>query len=287
MKKFISILISLLVLTSMISCNASFEIIKKGAKGDIVVEIQTLLTEHGYPVGTIDGDFGKKTENAIKEYQTDNGLEVTGTIDEATYEKLIGWADCVHEYGEWKTTEEPTCTTSGIRMHTCSLCGKYEYVDLPATGHTLVNSSNGNGKVCSICGYIDKTLRIGSKITSTNYSFEVMDIYYATELTEQIGETVWATTIDSPMTFIKLSFTNLSTQTLPEIGSGRITNAKLTYDNKYIYEGKYFLFGDIVPLGTRYLYIGYVSPDVITNNTNVSLIAEFTIDGENYELRIV
>lgn len=286
MKKLISVILVLVLV--LITASAFADVIyQKGDKGDGVSKLQTLLTEKGYSLGKIDGDYGNATFKAVQAFQTDNGLEVTGIVDTLTYEKLLGWADCEHQYDEWKNTEEPTCTTTGTRMHTCSLCGKYEYEDIPATGHTLINSPTGNGKVCSVCGLIDKTLRIGAKIDSTNHSFEVVDVYYATELTESIGGTVWATTIGSPMTFVKLSFTNLSTQTLPELGSGRITNAKLTYDNKYVYEGEYYLFGDIVPLGTRYLYIGYVSPDVITNNTDIPLLAEFTIDGETYELRIV
>lgn len=285
MKKFVSILISLLVLTSMISCNASFEIIKKGAKGDIVVEIQTLLTEHGYPVGTIDGDFGKKTENAIKEYQTDNGLEVTGTIDEATYEKLNGWTDCVHEYGEWKTTEEPTCTTSGIRMHTCSLCGKYEYEDIPATGHTLVNSTITDTKVCAVCGLMDGEIKIGSKIASTQHAFEVVDAYYATEITEHDKYSTWTMGIGSSIV-VELKFTNLANQPLPDWMSNRISNAKLTYDNQYLYEGEYYTGEDIVPLDTRNLYIKFAVPEMLRDNTDKPLIAEFTIDGEYYVIKI-
>lgn len=283
MKKFISILISLLVLTSMISCNASFEIIKKGAKGDIVVEIQTLLTENGYPVGTIDGDFGKKTENAIKEYQADNGLEVNGNVDEATYEKLNGWANCVHEYEEWRMTEEPTCTTSGIRMHTCSLCGKYEYEDIPAIGHTLVNSTITDTKVCSVCGLMDGEIKIGSKVAVTDHAFDVVDVSYKREVKEN-GVTYY--TEGDGWIAITLNFTNLASEAYSYWTSTRVKNISLMYDGKYTYNGETFAFDDIVPLGTRNLFILYPVPDLLRDFTDKNLIAEFTIDGEYYVIRI-
>ena len=37
-----------------------------------------------------DGDFGGETENAVKKFQADNGLEQNGTVDKATMGKLLG-----------------------------------------------------------------------------------------------------------------------------------------------------------------------------------------------------
>jgi lytic murein transglycosylase len=51
-------------------------------------EIQRLLEARGYPVGTIDGVFGKKTEAAIRAFQTAQGLPVTGQASQDLLARL-------------------------------------------------------------------------------------------------------------------------------------------------------------------------------------------------------
>lgn len=53
-------------------------------RGDDVEDAQTLLTEKGYDVGSIDGIFGQKTENATKGFQRDNNLKADGIIGKKT-----------------------------------------------------------------------------------------------------------------------------------------------------------------------------------------------------------
>lgn len=62
--------------------------LQKGSKGDAVVKLQNRLNELGYSVGKADGDFGNKTKMAIEQFQSNNGLEVTGIADEKTQEIL-------------------------------------------------------------------------------------------------------------------------------------------------------------------------------------------------------
>ena len=57
-------------------------------KGDDVKDAQVQLDGKGYNPGTIDGIFGKKTEIATKNFQTDNSLTVDGVIGKKTAEKL-------------------------------------------------------------------------------------------------------------------------------------------------------------------------------------------------------
>lgn len=64
----------------------------KFAKGDFsddVALVQEKLISLGYLTGSADGDFGAKTEEAVKAFQTANGLTVTGTIEPDTYDKLF------------------------------------------------------------------------------------------------------------------------------------------------------------------------------------------------------
>jgi peptidoglycan hydrolase-like protein with peptidoglycan-binding domain len=57
-------------------------IIKKGMKGAHVMEIQSALGI------TIDGDFGPKTEKAVKDFQKKNGLTVDGIVGRKTLDAL-------------------------------------------------------------------------------------------------------------------------------------------------------------------------------------------------------
>lgn len=61
---------------------------KQGSTGTEVEEIQRVLKEWGLFKGEITGYFGTATENALRQYQKNNGLEVTGIADEATLKKM-------------------------------------------------------------------------------------------------------------------------------------------------------------------------------------------------------
>lgn len=60
--------------------------LSKGDKGEAVTAMQKLLIERGYnlPKYGADGDFGSETLSALKAFQTDAGLTVTGVYDTAT-----------------------------------------------------------------------------------------------------------------------------------------------------------------------------------------------------------
>ncbi|SDG28897.1 carboxyl-terminal processing protease [Fontibacillus panacisegetis] len=56
--------------------------------GDDIKSAQIMLSGLGYDPGRKDGYFGKGTENAVKKFQDDNKLEVTGVLDAKTAEAL-------------------------------------------------------------------------------------------------------------------------------------------------------------------------------------------------------
>ena len=49
---------------------------------------QGRLRNLGYSVGAIDGVLGRRTDEALRAFQLDHGLEVTGELDDATRAKL-------------------------------------------------------------------------------------------------------------------------------------------------------------------------------------------------------
>ena len=62
--------------------------VEKGSKGDAVRMLQQILTDFGYSPGAVDGDFGTKTEKAVKDFQTDFGLVVDGIVGPKSWAAL-------------------------------------------------------------------------------------------------------------------------------------------------------------------------------------------------------
>lgn len=74
--------------------------LKKGSKGEYVTVLQTMLRNRGYDLGSygIDGDFGRATESAVKQFQRDNGLTQDGIVGPATWEALEKNASISKQY---------------------------------------------------------------------------------------------------------------------------------------------------------------------------------------------
>jgi hypothetical protein len=56
--------------------------------GQVVANVQSALQEQGYYQGEIDGILGPQTRAALAEYQSAQGIEPTGAVDEPTLETL-------------------------------------------------------------------------------------------------------------------------------------------------------------------------------------------------------
>lgn len=73
--------------------NIELNVLQKGSKGDQVKALQRMLYAMGYALGTknpIDGDFGSKTDAAVRAYQNDQGLTADGIVGVKTWSKLLG-----------------------------------------------------------------------------------------------------------------------------------------------------------------------------------------------------
>lgn len=66
---------------------ASNPILQLGSKGAAVKTLQQLLNKAGVKCLT-DGDFGSKTEMAVKEFQSKVGIEPTGVVNHKTWAKI-------------------------------------------------------------------------------------------------------------------------------------------------------------------------------------------------------
>ena len=63
-------------------------VLKRGMKGEDVKWLQQRLSEKGYSVGAIDGNFGSQTELCVKSFQND--VFVDGLVGSLTIDKLKG-----------------------------------------------------------------------------------------------------------------------------------------------------------------------------------------------------
>jgi peptidoglycan hydrolase-like protein with peptidoglycan-binding domain len=53
-----------------------------------VSEVQAALAQKGYYHGTVDGRLGPETNSAVRQYQRNHGMEVTGSINQAVIDSL-------------------------------------------------------------------------------------------------------------------------------------------------------------------------------------------------------
>ena len=62
--------------------------------------------------------------------------------------KVTAFSDsCEHNYGEWTEVRAATCADAGLKERACSICGKIQSEEIPATG----NHAYENG-ICTVCG---------------------------------------------------------------------------------------------------------------------------------------
>ncbi len=64
------------------------EMLRSGSSGDAVTALQRKLWALGFDPGPIDGAFGPKTDDAVKRYQEQKGLQVDGIAGPETFTSL-------------------------------------------------------------------------------------------------------------------------------------------------------------------------------------------------------
>lgn len=80
----------------------------KGSSGKLVKQLQNRLTELGYYTGPVSGNFLGNTRNAVKAFQTQNGLDSDGIVGELTWNALFNDPGVVLPDSTPKPTPEPT-----------------------------------------------------------------------------------------------------------------------------------------------------------------------------------
>ena len=86
-------------------------VLKQGATGGEVMEVQRRLKMWGYYNGAVDGIYGKGTVEAVKKFQKKNGLTVDGIAGLETY-KALGMNDSVRVLENDKKNPGSNSTTN-------------------------------------------------------------------------------------------------------------------------------------------------------------------------------
>jgi peptidoglycan hydrolase-like protein with peptidoglycan-binding domain len=60
-------------------------LLKRGASGTAVRQLQEALKEAGHDPGPIDGEFGPATEAAVRAFQQEKGIAVDGIVGDITW----------------------------------------------------------------------------------------------------------------------------------------------------------------------------------------------------------
>lgn len=80
-------------------------------------------------------------------------------------ENGIYYIDPEHQYGEWKTELEPTCSNEGARIRQCLNCDDFQYESIPATGQHVAGKweyskkptcteEGSRFRTCTTCGKV-------------------------------------------------------------------------------------------------------------------------------------
>lgn len=108
-----------------------------GSKGSDVKTLQEMLNQNGYSLD-LDGNFGPKTQEAVKDYQTKNGLQVDGIAGNETWGKLSGGtpstvsssqagaADMSFSYGDYQQSDTVQQAYALLQQQMGSKPGAYQ-----------------------------------------------------------------------------------------------------------------------------------------------------------------
>ena len=144
--------------------------LRRGAQGEAVREIQTLLAQQGFlDRNYVDGDFGDFTERAVAQFQQAINLTSDGVAWPQTIDLLH------HEFSEWTAGGEEDYYSPVHYERTCPRCGYTEAVDFGIklqagdSGEAVVRLQNRLTELGYNTGYADGVFGDGTQAAVTAY----------------------------------------------------------------------------------------------------------------------
>lgn len=129
-------------------------------------------------------------------------------------------------------------------------------------------------------------LTIGKEVTN-NSTFRVIlsDLYYTEKPSYKIGNVTYSYGFGDYYLVCKLEYTNLDTQALQTGDTDRVRDMKLTFADKYTYDG--FLWipdSEIVPLANGCAFLLFEIPRNIEESSD-ALVLTFSVDGNSFTVK--
>lgn len=91
--------------------------LQSGSKGRDVLRLQTRLKLNNYLSGSVDGQFGSGTKDAVRYFQRLNGLKETGEADEKTQKLLFSESCKVAEYPAYRYRVEVSVSKQRVYVY--------------------------------------------------------------------------------------------------------------------------------------------------------------------------
>ena len=110
--------------------------VKKGAKNDAVKAVQTQLKKHGHELA-VDGDFGAKTDDAVRAFQKKNSLKVDGVVGAKTWVNLVGTGGGNDGGGGGGGGDDYDSLTADQLKHSRTIIGVGKGADIPEYGWVI------------------------------------------------------------------------------------------------------------------------------------------------------
>ena len=126
-------------------------------------------------------------------------------------------------------------------------------------------------------------LTVGDSVTNdATFSFVFDELYYTEKPSYKTGNITYSFGNDGYYLVCKLDFTNMDDEAMDGWNSDRITDMKLTYADKYDYEGQAWIpTNEIVPLDNGYVFIMFAISKEVETSTD-TLVCTFTIDDSEF-----
>lgn len=110
-------------------------VLRQGASGGEVRELQRRLKEWGYYNGSVDGVYGKGTVEAVKAFQKKNGLKADGIAGIETY-KALGMNESVKVLENGNKTPSASTNNSNYTSSDLYLLAKCIYAEARGESYT-------------------------------------------------------------------------------------------------------------------------------------------------------
>ena len=116
--------------------------ISYGSSGDDVKTLQELLNSSGYNLD-VDGQFGQKTQQAVKDYQAKNNLTVDGIVGNNTWSSLTGFKPGANASTMGSSSGAQTATSDGGGSDGFQY-GEYQESDAVQQAYALLQKQMAN-----------------------------------------------------------------------------------------------------------------------------------------------